>query len=273
VPSAYHVYAIVRRHTPLPVVRAKSRVTLAAIPWRDLAAVTERLGVDAPRVSMQAVVHHASIVEAVRKQGPALPVRFGTVFRDAPSVAAAIAQRYEPLTADLDRLGDKVEVSLTALWKAPAAQQALEPAAVDGSDVRLNAGSRYLLERAAELRREDASRERAGFLARELDLALGDQALARRVLLIPTPRVAVRATYLLDAGHVGLFRTLFDGVSRHRGDVSLLLTGPWPPYSFVTRPEAPHGMSADDLRADLAQILTRNPDAPRLSGRGAQVNH
>ena len=269
--SACYVYAIVRRDTPLP---ANGAVELAMVPWRELAAVTGRMGNDSAPLTMDAMLHHETVVEAVRRQGPALPVRFGTVFRDATAVASALADRYEPLAADLDRLGNKVELSLTALWAAPVDDASASSPKEEGAPAARSAGARYLHARAAELRRDDALRERAGIVARKLDQVLGSLALERRVSLAPMPRVAVRAAYLLDPAGVSSFRAAFDAMHRAERDVRLLLTGPWPPYSFVRRTETESGAGSVGRLAELAQILTdATGTAPRPSDRGRHVNH
>ena len=90
-----YVYAIVDRDTPLPERSIESGATeLVMVAWRRLAAVIRWMAIDdAPR-RMADVLHHETIVESLRKQGRTLPVRFGTVFRDTTSLAAAIAERY-----------------------------------------------------------------------------------------------------------------------------------------------------------------------------------
>ena len=255
--SACYVYAIVGRDTPLPPAAG-----LATVRCRELAAVTRRVDDDGAPRTMEAVLHHEAVVEAVRRQGPALPVRFGTVFRDETSVASALAERYEPLAADLDRLGDKVELSLTALWATPPSSG---PAPEDEAPAGRGAGARYLHARAAEHRRDDVLTERARGVARELDQALGGLAIERRVSLLPTPRIAVRATYLLDPAGVGAFRAAFEAArGSGGGDVRLLLTGPWPPYGFVRRTGAEGGPAGGGRLAALVQRLT---DADALAGR------
>lgn len=234
--SACYVYAIVRRDTPLPAIG--SAVELALVPWRELAAVTGRAPDDGDHTTIQAVVRHETIVEAVRLTASALPVRFGTVFGDATAVAAALAHRYEPLVADLDRVGDKVELSLTALWSAPASNDGTrDVAAASSQEEELSAGARYLYARAAELRRDEAIRERARVVAKKVDGILGARwgTLGRRVALVPMPEIAVRTTYLLDPATVGDFRMDFDDMRRRVREVRFVLTGPWPPYSFVNQ--------------------------------------
>ena len=256
--SACFVYAIVGRATPLPASgTGGGAAELTMVSWRELAAVTGRMDDDRAPLTIDAVLHHEAIVEAVRREGPALPVRFGTVFRDAPSVASALAERYEPLAADLDRLGDKVELSLTALWAAPPAGDGAAPARdeEDGARAVQGAGARYLRACAAELRRDETMKEMARTVARELDEVLGGLALEQRVSLLPTPRVAVRTAYLLDHAGVRDFRAAVDAVRETHGELRVMLTGPWPPYSFVRRTESDGEAAPSGRLAELIQRL------------------
>jgi hypothetical protein len=233
VDSACYVYAIVGRDTPLPASHARGVSDLAMISCGELAAVTRRVPAgDSVPVTVEAVLHHEAVVEAMRQYGRTLPVRFGTVFREATAVAAALMERYETLAADLDRLGDKVELSLTALWAAAAPGNG-EPSE-EIPRAGQSAGAHYLYARAAQLRRAETLKERARAVAEELDRALREVVvLEQRVSLAPRPRVAIRTAYLLDSAEVDAFRVAFEAVRRSRADVRVLLTGPWPPYSFV----------------------------------------
>jgi hypothetical protein len=251
--NARYVYAIVGCDTPLPpadIVGASTE--LAMVPCRGLAAVTGRCD-DNATYSPEAVLRHEAVVEAVRRQGRALPVRFGTVFRDATSVVSAIAERYGPLVDDLDRLGDKVELSLTALWTVPTpADETTTTARSDGG----SAGSRYLLARAAELRRGAALKESARAVAEQLDHVLGPLALEQRMSLLPTPRIAVRTTYLVDPARVSEFKAAFERILIGARDLRVLLTGPWPPYSFVGTTDTESRNTSRDRVAALVQSLT-----------------
>ena len=257
-PNGCYVYAIVDRRTPLPTNRVPEISTeLTMVPWRELAAVTGTPRAEDSTVTIDAVRRHEAVVEAVRRQGPALPVRFGTVFANASSVASAVAERYELLAADLGRLGDKVELSLTALWTTlPDGDEPAESPLGREAPGGRGAGARYLQGRAAEFRRGEALKARARAVARELDASLGGRALARRVSFLPTQRIAVRATYLLDPAEVDNFKAAFEATLRTSDEVRTLLTGPWPPYSFVGRTETEGAAPAESRFAELAQLVT-----------------
>jgi hypothetical protein len=227
------VYAIVGRDTPLP---SDDAAGLTMIPCRELAAVTGRIADDGATPTMDAVLRHEAVVEAVRQLGRSLPVRFGTVFRDPKSLVSAIAERYDQLVADLDRLGDKVELSVTALWATPPTVEVRVAFPDDANrPATQRAGIRYMHDRAEQFRRDDALTTRARVVALRLDDFLGGHAIDRRVSLLPTPRVAFRTAYLLDSVGVDAFRSAFDAMRREPREVQLLLTGPWPPYNFVRR--------------------------------------
>jgi hypothetical protein len=225
--SALYVYAITACDTDLPCGNG-----LAKVACRNLAAVTGRVTNDVAPTSVENVLHHEAVVEAVRQHGPALPVRFGTMFRDEASLGAALADRYDRLLADMERLGGKVELSLTAIWPASSSNEPETPSNASMSSGR-GAGASYLLERAARARHDDALTQRARSVAQDLDGVLGWLALERRVSLLPTPKIAVRAAYLLDPASVSAFRAAFESIRGSRGELRVLLTGPWPPYSFV----------------------------------------
>ncbi|MDQ3856689.1 MAG: GvpL/GvpF family gas vesicle protein, partial [Chloroflexota bacterium] len=53
-----------------------------------------------------------------------------------------------------------------------------------------------------------------------------------------SPRMAVRATYLVAPPGIDGFRAAFEALRASMPDLHFLLTGPWPPYSFVTLPES-----------------------------------
>jgi len=252
--SGHYVYAIVHRDSALIALASDIVSDLGMVPCRELAAVTRCMhNDDGAPATMKAVLRHEIIVEALRNRYPALPVRFGTVFRDADSIISAISEQYDLLVADLDRVGDKVELSVTALWTTPSSpDDAKRP--IDDAPGQ-HAGTRYLRARAFDLRRDEAQNERAQAVSRMLDDALGTLALECRTSLLPTPRIAVRTAFLLDQGKVGSFRAVFDALRGTHDDLRLLLTGPWPPYNFVRRAD-PGEVRTHHRLGDFARLLT-----------------
>jgi hypothetical protein len=254
--SACCVYAIVGPDADVTRLSDAGGVgELAMVRCRDLGAITGSVPDERAKPTLQAVLRHEAIVEAVHRQGHALPVRFGTVFRNAMSVASAIAERYEPLREDLERVGGRVEMSVTALWTTPPEPHVSDPAPALDLPAGQRPGLRYLQRRAAELQGSDALRERARRVADELSGEFASGPDERRVSLIPSPGIAMRAAYLMDAAQVAAFKDAFDAVRRRRQDVRLALGGPWPPYSFVRKSGKDGDATGDGRIAELAHVV------------------
>ena len=117
-------------------------------------------------------------------------------------------------------------------------------------------------------------RDAARALAQQLDEALGPLALERRAAILPTARLAVRTAYLLDPSRVGAFEGAFNKIRPARPTLRFLLSGPWPPYSFVT-PTATGERSAlgsrlhdsgREMPSDRLDARREEPPAPALTG-------
>jgi hypothetical protein len=157
------------------------------------------------------------------------------------------------LLSDLQRLGDKVEMGLTVLWDPPL-EPASTPAASSDTEhaeplpAVQRAGTRYLLGRLAEYQRENAQRARAATMAQNLDDVLAPHALDRRLSILPAPRLAVRAVYLLDPPGIEAFSEAFERLRTRYPAERYLLSGPWPPYSFVSA-------LGPDVKSTLGRLL------------------
>jgi hypothetical protein len=243
--SYCYVYALQARGVPRPpTIAGFHQRPLFTVPHRDLEAVVSQIERDKLRMTEANVLHHEAVVEAVRQMGPAIPVRFGTLMRDPVAVVAALDVNYPALIQDLERLGDKVELGLSVLWHAPAIEDALGED--DASGAR-TPGTRYLQAKLSQYRRDARFREMAGRRAQELDGALAPHALDRRCAVLPTERLMMRAAYLTRPADVKAFQDIFAELSRRHPDLRFLMTGPWPPYSFVTTRESGGGSERNRL--------------------------
>jgi len=232
---------VVRRHGLGAVV---SRVRPSARPDQRRASgisetTDEALDGAAPTASGENLLRHEAIVEAICAGAAALPVRFGVILPDGAAVERALERQRDTLRADLLRIGDKVEMGVVALWNPAATQEEAEVSAEETSAADQRAeprpGLAYLRARQAQYQRSATMRARAERLGDALDAELRPRPLQTQRALCPSPRLALRAVHLLERAQVGAFGEAFDAARRrHAAEARLLLSGPWPPYSFVT---------------------------------------
>lgn len=235
-----YVYALVPREANIPPdLTGLADAPLSTVAWQDLAAVVSPIESATLSTTPANLLRHEAVVEALCQASKALPVRFGTILADLAAVAQAIGGQYETLLADLARVGDKVELGLTILWDTPAGQDeaqaeqhtASAPATPEGS--MPGAGTRYLEARLAEYRREAGQQTQARAVIARLRQALGPYVLEQRYRVLSSPRPAVRAAYLAQPRHIQAIQHAVDEMREKRPGFRWLLSGPWPPYTFV----------------------------------------
>ncbi len=237
----YYIYAIAASDSRLPENVSGFGDQPRILPYGELCAVVSRLRTaDAdgivPAATAENLLRHETAVEAVCASGEALPVRFGTVLADEEAVTGALATQYATLRNDLRRVGGKFEMGVTALWRPATAHSDAPALGPDAAPADGRPGLAYLRARQAEHRRTESLREQARILARAVDAALRPLALECHRGLCPSERLALRDVYLLERERIGAFEGAFDEVRKQHQEVRLLLSGPWPPYSFVTPP-------------------------------------
>jgi Gas vesicle synthesis protein GvpL/GvpF len=188
---------------------------LRLVPVNGLAAVCMPAG--ETEMSAEAFWRHEEVLEALMADRDLLPVRYGTRLEDEDAVARAVGERRDELGAALERVRGSVELSVRVM--RTGTQSTVLPAAGASS------GAEYLRLRA----RADASRERT---ARALHAPLSELARAS-VEGQPRPQELFRAAYLVGRDGVDQFAAGVARLQQATPGVSILCTGPWPPYSFV----------------------------------------
>jgi Gas vesicle synthesis protein GvpL/GvpF len=152
---------------------------------------------------------HEELVEALMEQRDLLPVRFGTLVPDEEAAARAVAERREELVTALERVRGAVELAVRAQPREP--EQAQPQRGETGRD--------YMR---AKARRTQAARllhEPLAFLARDS--------------VVHTSPELLRAAYLVDREALDGFVSLVRRLQAAHPSLSVVCTGPWPPFSFV----------------------------------------
>jgi hypothetical protein len=175
---------------------------------------------------------HDSVVQFVARQATTVPLRLVTICRDDASAVARVQQ-----------LGDSAREVLATLdgreeWGVKFFDVPGEPAR---EPVRHASGTAYLQQRREQLAARTQSAESAARDADAVYEQLSQLAVdARRhrpqdpqLTGIAAPMV-LNAAFLVDRRRVPAFRAEVAELAAQRPTGAIAVTGPWPPYSFVT---------------------------------------
>jgi hypothetical protein len=161
------------------------------------------------------VLAHERVLKAIMERGTVLPLRFGTPLESEEELTAALRDRQEPLSRALERVRGRVELGVRVL---------AEREERSGGGER--SGRDYLLGKVAEHRRSEQA-------ASELHEPLAELAVESRRSEQPSPPAILVGSYLVEESGIEPFRQRADALSQRHGDLGLVVTGPWAPYSFV----------------------------------------
>ena len=198
-----HVYGVIDELESLPQSRGVDDAPLERRRVGGVELVVSRAPGPSREVTREAVLKHAEVVEELMARSRAvLPAQF-TAFADDEELTAAIQPKTEALEQGLHRVRGCVELGLRVAG-----------ASRDG--VAASSGTDYMRARLAEEQ-----------LAAELHEPLTQLSAAT------TGRSASDRAYLVPESNVDAFREEVGRLPSAHPDLTIVCTGPWPPYSFT----------------------------------------
>jgi hypothetical protein len=203
------------------------------------AAVVSEAGDEAAAVNEENLLAHNRVNAAALAAATPLPCRFGTRAA-AERLAEYVSANEAALSAALARVRGRVEMSVKLMLKAEGQKPEVEgeggesPRASAGGAGRgaAGAGTAFLLKKRREMLGEEGARRRAEGAAAWLAEGLAGLARETAERLSPSEAIIVRAAHLVERARVSEYRARLRSLAAGRGDLRLLVSGPWPPYSF-----------------------------------------
>jgi hypothetical protein len=209
-----YVYAIHDPGDP-PVARGLGGAQLRTTACGEIAATFSRHRTLQPRATKRMVWAHEAVVRQLMARMAVLPLRFGTMLAGEAALREVLDARHDALAEGLERVRGRVELSVRVLGEPPREASRAEVS-----------GRAYLMARREAHHRS----ERAAGEVHEPLAALSRDARLRA----PAPPPAIlAAAYLVDRREVDAFKARVVALAAARDDLSIVGTGPWPPYSFV----------------------------------------
>jgi hypothetical protein len=214
-----HLYGVVEELEGLPPVAGVDAGRLERRRIEGLELVVSRTGEESD-VTQEAVLSHAHVVEELMARSAAvLPARFGSAFSDEQELADAVRTKASALARGLSIVRGCFEFGLRVLGGDGAAENA-------SNDL---SGRDYMRTRLAE---EKARRR----LAQELHEPLARLSRAS-VRFGGASSDLLQSAYLVPRQDVAVFGEHVRRLEATHSDLTIICTGPWPPYTFAANGE------------------------------------
>jgi hypothetical protein len=223
-----------------PVAAGDLVALTSAVPRSEFAADPLRERLNDLEWLERVAREHEAVLEHALAGTTLVPLRLCTIFDDADGVIRMLEREGDALTSALARLDGRQEWGVKLLVDG---DRLAATAAPQGDQAQGEGGAAYLARR----RHERAAREAARALAAQI---VDDVDGSLRVLAVDTVRLpaqnrelsghtgdmVLNAAYLVDAGAVDELHTQVGELQARHAQYGALvqLSGPWPPYNFVT---------------------------------------
>ena len=224
-----------RRPMPLNGVQGLFSNQTFLFPAGDLAViVSEHTPEDAARLAseekQQAAKDHGRVIADCFKLSTVLPFRFATTFSDDDSLRRAVRSNQRHFLANVERLRGKAEMHLKVL---------VDDICPGNSARNMTVGQQYLtsLRESATRQRERQSKARAlSVQMHRMFLPLAEEITCKRM---DSGKMLLDIAHLIDNKTVERYQNKYSSATTELKDCRMQLSGPWPPYHFVQRHNAP----------------------------------
>ena len=211
-----HMYALVRHPAALPDIGGIDEAPLrSAAAAEGVDAVVTDTNAEAGAPTEAAILAHAEVVEAVAAANDSLlPARFAGGVPNEDELRRRLDGRRESILEALGRVEGCIELGLRVL---PDTREEPSPAA---------SGSEYMRRRLDEVARAEE-------LGRTLHGSLVGASRESSCNVLGRRDVVLTGAYLVARDDLDRFHAALHEAERELAGVTLVLTGPWPPYSFA----------------------------------------
>jgi len=223
-----YLYGFAPGTTSVPDVRGVAGLPVRVVATDDLGLLVSDLDDDLVLDESEAP-HHLDALLAVLDRGPVLPVAFGTLAPDEPSLIADVSAQAPALRRELERLAEVVEIDVTAVDDEASAVAAV----VAGAPDRFRPGGDPLVlgERVAAAVMQHRGRVADDIVLRLRELSVEDT--ARKYASNPEEPF-LQWAFLVPREAVGKFDDAVAELTQRTPGLVVQSVGPLPPFSFVS---------------------------------------
>ena len=224
-----YVYCLVEGVDALYVsVRGIADTPVSILKIDEFGIVISEGGESFPLTQSESVMAHAAVVRSLLDQTTSLPFRFGTILTEQ-QLRHYVTTYKAALKKNLERVRGCVEMDLKIIW-----QQAKPDADQPPENEKQGPGTAFLEKKRRELLGDERQSGQKTVLSNLLREHLGGLIRDEQIELPPSKTAVLAAVFhLVEKADAEKYREKVQEIRNNRPDLSIRLSGPWPPYSFA----------------------------------------
>lgn len=214
---------------------------LHAVICNEIAAVISGSTKNSLITDKANAIEYAGVIEKLEQHFPLLPMRFGSMMESSVAISNMLEKNYAEFLVNLQKVENKSEFGLKIFCDT----EKLKAELISKTGEGIEDSNKAISESKESVFREYVNRKLKAHRLEELMLSYVDSIVAeftgfldnsnavKSIRKMTTPTTIIDASFLLDKHRKDeLIRVVEDMQSKYSG-LNFILTGPWPPYSFV----------------------------------------
>ena len=183
----------------------------------------------------------ARVIETLGQHYPVLPMRFGSIMESSGSVQKMLDKNYPEFRNNLQKVENKSEFGLkifcdTEKLKAELrikSEEMSETSQKPTSEGKDSVFKEYINQKLKAHRLEEMLMAYIDLIIAEFSGFLVQLNAVKKIKKMTTPTTIIDAVFLLEKDKKAELVQVIEDLQRKYSGLNFILTGPWPPYSFV----------------------------------------
>jgi len=213
--------------------------SLYALSFKNISITVSDFSSSKFVVDKEMAIDFARIIEQLSQKLTLLPVRFGTFLKSDEDILKLLTDHYDSFYNNLIKVWDKDEFGLKVIWDYAKGSEKIKEESekeVVKSDTYFSKNTvhtNYLLEKIKKHKLEDALLRHVEKLIEEISGFLAEINPECKFKKMVSNSLILDGVFLIEKDKKDEFIQAIGALKQQHNDLHLLLTGPWPPYSFV----------------------------------------
>jgi len=225
----------------LSSIRGMQEEELSMIIVDKIAVVASNIEGSPIKADQQNALAFASVIESLAHHFTLLPVRFGTMMDSADTVAGMLGRNYNEILSNILKVEGKSEFGLKVFCYSHDLRAVLKSKSETFSgtipnpkpDMKISVFKDYVIKKLEEHKQEEMLLTYVDSVISEIRKSLNSfNAIASMKKNISETNI-IDAVLLLDSNDKDALVLTVGDFQKQHPELNYVLTGPWPPYSFV----------------------------------------
>ncbi|MEI6049096.1 MAG: GvpL/GvpF family gas vesicle protein [Bacteroidota bacterium] len=214
---------------------------LYSVLFSEIAAVVRDINRDGLIADRSTAIEYAGVIETLSQKFTLLPMRFGSVMESTDAIEKMIERNYPEIQQNLQKVDNKYEFGLKVLCDSEKLRSGLIAKSTAGTTTSVNPDAEII----KSVYRNWVDKKLKEHRLEELLLAHVDSVIATikgylsalnavtKFKKMLSETTIIDAVFLLEKEQKDTVIKITEDLQNQYPELSFVLTGPWPPYSFV----------------------------------------